>query len=952
MVSGVIKDLSNATPLPFANVVLKGTTVGTTTDLNGEYRLPLSPGTYTLVASFIGYEKLEQEITIDKSQNEKLDFELKAESIMGEEVIVTAMMRGQKSAINSQLNAAGIINAVSEEQIQELPDANAGEALGRLPGISLKRSGGEAQNIVLRGLNEKFSMIQLNGIAVPSTGSDTRGVDLSLFSINSLAGIEVSKALTSDMDADAIAGVVNMVTKKASSEQKITIDLGGGYNTLENSAAQFDLGLRYNKRLFKDILGLQASVTAEQKIRSNEQYAQGWDIRADSSWVITDLTLSYTDETRKRIGGNVLLDINTPDNGTIRFNNFYNRTDRDGVYYSRNYTTTSSVSYQIRDTERDIQSLNNALSGENYLGKLKINWGASHALTIGEKPYDHQMLFVEGGASGAGMQNLPSEVLKGPGDLLVPYAYNNFELAYLDRAYFEPSKSKDRDLVAYLDLERNFVLADKINVSLKTGGKYRNKNRSNVNEVYWAPYWVTPPKSFSQLEDGSIIPADYSNTSFANPVMVGGVNLSMMNFLDETPVSRSLFNGDYNLNPLINKSLAREWYATHKNGVSMDGSLGEYSPYHSGIMSNYEVIENIASGYAMTTINLGEMFRIIGGVRIEQEKNTYTAKYAPELSGFLTFDPTDVQDTTTSYTKTYLLPNAHIRFKPVKWFDIRFAATKTLARPDFTMRLPTLVVDRVGQTINRGNSNLNNTESWNYDLIASFYESKYGLFTVGGFMKHMDNSFYLLNNVRILTTQMALDYNLPQGYGSYTGFILNEPVNTNDTELKGIEFDLQANLKFLPGFLGNFLFRGNFTMIESTTHIPRFKINRDNSKFPPTDTPVFYETEETLEGQPSNFGNLVLGYDKGGFSGRLSIFFQDDYITSVSSNGLQDRMQKGYSKWDLALKQDIKKWNMEFMLNITNLSNMYEGTYYKYQNLDQGSMSYNMLIDLGVRINL
>ena len=137
---------------------------------------------------------------------------------MGEEVIVTAMMRGQRAAINSQLNAGGIVNVVSEEQIQELPDANAAEALGRLPGISLKRSGGEAQSVVLRGLNEKFSQIQLDGVPIPPTSAGSRGVDLSLFSINSLAGIEVTKALTPDMDADAIAGSVNLVTRKASSK--------------------------------------------------------------------------------------------------------------------------------------------------------------------------------------------------------------------------------------------------------------------------------------------------------------------------------------------------------------------------------------------------------------------------------------------------------------------------------------------------------------------------------------------------------------------------------------------------------------------------------------------------------------------------------------------------------------------------------------------------------------
>lgn len=953
MISGVVTDAKSGSPLPFSTIAIKSTTTGTTTDLNGGYNLPLSPGNYALVASFLGYQNQEKQVVIDDEKNVTVNFELTSESIMGEEIVVTGMLLGQKSAISSQLNAAGIVNAVSEEQIQELPDANAGDALGRLPGISLKRSGGEAQNIVLRGLNEKFSMIQLNGVAIPSTGGESRGVDLSLFSLNSMAGIEVTKALTPDMDADAIAGAVNLVTKKASKEPKLRIDLGGGYNMLENSANQYNAGLRYNRRLFNDFLGLQASVTGEKRIRSNEKYSQNWAIAGRDEPIISDFILTYSDESRKRLGGSLLLDISTPDQGTIRFNNFYNRTDRDAVVYSRSYiVSTQDVNYKIQDSERDIQTINNSLSGENFLKKIKITWGGAHALSIGNTGYDHSLQFYEGGTTTTGIKNYPKDILNGPGELVIPYGHDNFREAFLYLAYFEPSKSKDQDYTAYLNLERNLELTNNINISLKTGAKYKYKNRINNKDVFRSPYWVNQPKDYSLLEDGSIVPSDYSNTSFANLEMVGGTNVSMANFLANELPNRELFSSKFSLYPLLDQELAREWYATHNNGVSSDGSLKEYSLYHSGLMRNYEVSEKVSAGYAMATINLGKMIRIIGGIRIEQEENRYLAKYAPEITNFFTFDESSVLDTINNYTATYILPNLHVKFKPTDWFDLRCAATKTLARPDFTMRLPTLVVDRVNRTINRGNSFLNNTEAWNYDVIASFYKSKYGLFTVSGFMKKMDNVFYMLNDVRILNSEMAEDYSFPQGYGTYVGFILNEPQNTNNTEVKGLEFDLQANLKFLPGFLGNFILRGNFTAIKSVTYIPRYNFETDESVFPPTLSPVFYESEETLEGQPSKFGNIALGYDKGGFSGRLSVFFQGDYVNSVSSNKDLDVLQKGYSKWDLALKQEIEKFNMEVMLNISNISNMQEGTYYRFHNLDKESSIYNMLIDLGLRITL
>ena len=233
LIAGVVSDSVVNLPLTAATVFLEGSTTGAITNLNGEYRIPLEPGTYVVVASYLGYEDQKKSVILTDDQIVNLDFNLNPQAIMGQEVVVTAQYLGQRAAINSQLNADGIVNIVAEAQIQELPDVNAAEALSRLPGISIKRSGGEAQKIVLRGLNESFSMIQLDGVPIPATDAGARGVDLSLFSINSLAGIEVSKALTPDMDADAVAGVVNLVTRKASNEPELRIDLATGYNKLE-----------------------------------------------------------------------------------------------------------------------------------------------------------------------------------------------------------------------------------------------------------------------------------------------------------------------------------------------------------------------------------------------------------------------------------------------------------------------------------------------------------------------------------------------------------------------------------------------------------------------------------------------------------------------------------------------------------------------------------------------
>src|SRR3972149_1951540 len=84
--------------------------------------------------------------------NVQLNIGLKQIILEGEAVVITAQMRGQLAAINQQITAKTIVNVVSEEKIKELPDANAAEAIGRLPGVSLLRSGGEGNRVILRGM--------------------------------------------------------------------------------------------------------------------------------------------------------------------------------------------------------------------------------------------------------------------------------------------------------------------------------------------------------------------------------------------------------------------------------------------------------------------------------------------------------------------------------------------------------------------------------------------------------------------------------------------------------------------------------------------------------------------------------------------------------------------------------------------------------------------------------
>ncbi len=196
---GRVKDAQTGESLPSANVTLEGTGLGAAADINGKYVIRNVPaGSYTLRASYIGYKSTEVHVDIKEETTVTHDFALENVGIKGEGITVTAQASGQDQAINHQLVASQIVSVVSAARIQELPDANAAESVGRLPGVSILRSGGEGTQVVVRGLQPKYNAITVDGVRMASSSAGDRSADLSMISPNMLEDIEVTKTVTPD----------------------------------------------------------------------------------------------------------------------------------------------------------------------------------------------------------------------------------------------------------------------------------------------------------------------------------------------------------------------------------------------------------------------------------------------------------------------------------------------------------------------------------------------------------------------------------------------------------------------------------------------------------------------------------------------------------------------------------------------------------------------------------
>lgn len=1007
---GKVVDSLTAEPLIGANVVVMGTSLGAATDLYGEFKIQNLPaGVIKLKISFIGYKQTIVETVITDGGANSVDIRLRPDVVIGEEIVVRGQALGQAAAINQQITANTIINVISEEKIQSMPDANAAEAIGRLPGVALQRSGGEANKIVMRGMSDKFSVVTVDGVRLAPTDPDSRGVDLSAISQGSLAGVELFKALTPDKDGDAIAGSVNLVTKKAPETRLLRLDSKGAYNELMKTGSQYDFGLRYGERFLNNVLGVQVTGNAEKRDRSNESIDVNYLFRENSLGAtiheMNDFILDHNQETRFRNGGSLLLDINTPDDGCIRINNIYNQTNRDYATYERHYPTTGQansnaggVPYSVRYREQEINTFNSSIRGENNLfSLLHADWGVSFAQSKSENPYDFDLEFSEPGniqldslgnkVYVSGMKAVPTSVIRGsnPEDI-IPYAINNFQKATASYGYYRNQKNLDKERTAFLDLSGKYeldILGADLTGEVKGGGKYRYKNRFKQSSELLANYYNTPLTQTYGNQAGVSVGNDvykvniprFAGTQFANLYTsdIRGGYFLVTNFMNQPYSNRNLFD-TYNLYPMIDPNAIKAWYSLNSNEANA-GLTPEFFVNNQTGLDYYDIIERVWGSYLMNTTNIGQRITLIFGARVEGEDNDYKSKMSVGPISGPTMSNGTIKDTSASHTETVWLPNVQMSVRPTDFLTVRAAAYKALARPDFNARLNKYVLTNSnGVTLTLGNSNLMAAKAWNYELNTSFFSNDLGLFTISGFYKEIEDMYHTLTNAStvndtlikyVFHTQWTLPSSLKDTYYSLT-----YPYNSaKPTKVWGFEIEHQTTFKYfgellnLP-FMKNIVLNYNFSLMKSETYV--YETMKDSIQqlvTPPRGNPYYIykptskliERKDKLEGQPEFFGNIALGYDMGNFSVRLSLFFQAEYTSSFSLTGQSDQVQGKFSRLDLACKYELNQ-NLSFFFNVNNITNTEESTYIQ-NHIDNWKVlntkeRYGLTSDLGVRLAL
>jgi len=978
---GSVADSLSGETLIGANVYLLGTAFGSATDREGKYAISRIPdGRYVLRVSYIGYKSRDVDVSVSTDIVRVVNVALLPDIILGEEVVVTAQVRGQMAAINQQISSNTVVNVVSEERIQELPDVNAAEVIGRMPGVSVLRSGGEANKVVLRGLSDKYSTVTIDGVKIPPTDADSRGVDLSTIAQGSLAGIELYKALTPDLDADAIAGSVNLVTRKAPSERLIRLDARGDYNHLMKSYDQYDLAFRFGERFFGEMVGVQLTGNLERRNRSSERinidYNQGLD--GGKNYEISDFLLEFTNEIRTRHGAGILFDFNTPDSGSVRFHNIYSNTKRNYLESTRNYPfgTGVLITYAARDREKEINTFNSSLHGDNHLFGLNVTWGISFAQSVAEFPYDYAIDFLEPsfldpvtGKRISGMLNTPS--IKERPEQLIPFALNNYGVAYVNNAYYRSEENLDKERTGFLNIARTYTIGNVISGELKGGGKHKYKDRLKESSELYAPYYLGFWRDYTRMPDGSLQKKNFRGTWF-EPFTVrfdqtGGLsrNPFASDFLNVAPDTRDLYS-KYTLAPIVNRYALRLWYELNKHGVDVLGRSPEYYNNPAVETDYYGIIERVSAGYVMNTLNFGRVVTLITGIRMEKEQNDYKSKFSPGSLGGFPIRSGAIRDTSAAHMETIWLPNFHLTVRPTDFMNVRFAAYRALARPDFNLRLEKYVAQGGGGVVSLllGNPRLKNAKAWNYEVNTSFFGNEIGLISVSAFYKEIKDMFHLLAGAGAMGNKLidSLGIGWKSPFAGGTQYSLTVPYNSSKpTRVWGFEFEHQMNFNFFPGVFRNIVLSYNASVVRSETHLISTVVETTYATIPgiPFPLPVYRsgvrETKQKLEGQPEFYGNISLGYDIGGFSARISLFHQSEFNHSFSASRISDQVLNSFTRLDFVVKQQITE-NISVMLNLNNLTSVEEKntifnriTGWKLLNTSE---IYGLTADLGVRVTL
>ena len=695
-IAGTITDKElNNEPLPFANVLIQGTTKGTTSDFDGLFELvDLEPGTYSVLFSFLGYETITlSDLVVEAGKVTTVNVPMSANAgVELEGVTVTTVARkdSEVALLLDQKKAIEIKESIGSEQLGKIGVSDVATATTKISGVSSSQASGD---VFVRGLGDRYLLTTLNGLPVPSDDVQKKNIDLGLFPTRIIQNVGVSKTYSVSSSADQTSGTIDITSRELSGQNELSVGfrVGGNSNVLQsgvrdnfrispNSRAtdygffNVDVPTRelitrqsWNTLQQNNPVDYRLSLTAGTKIKENfsifftgsqsnsYEYTQGLFREFGRGALRDTITDATTYNSRTNTTGLLDLSYKINDKNKVKSSTFFVNTLSDQVFEGGRNGEASifeeteppeGLSQFIRDQNLKQTTLFvTQLMGTHQLGeKNTLEWAAGYNQVDADEPnrirnevnFDSDGTFVQLGRTGDFQQRKSKQEIE--------------DIEYNGRI---------TDIFRVIDKENTAF-------NIKFGVNYRNKKRD----------------FFSQF-----IGVTETSRNAINPTSIDNLGAVF--------IQSNFNNGLLDLEVLLPDSYG--------------GTLDSQSAF-------------VDFNVALTKWNFN------AGLRYQ----------ADDID--VTYDVGNINPRQGQVNKTYenLYPSANIKYTLSDESALRLAVSSTITLPEFKEIAPFEYVAPTGQ-VTRGNIDIEASRNINYDLKWEYFPSAGELFSVAAFYKDISD---------------------------------------------------------------------------------------------------------------------------------------------------------------------------------------------------------------------
>jgi len=852
---GVVKSRKDGETLLEALVTVLGKKDYSTTDVDGRFRVELPPGTYQLRVQYELHRPARvKNVRVVAGKLARIDVVLDPDDTAIEEVTAVEAEVERASAATQlflRKNAAQASDSVGAQDIAKTPDRNAADAVRRVVGTTVV----DGRYVFVRGLGDRYTNSMLNGSPLPSPEPDRQAVPLDMFPTLVLADLTVSKTFTPDMPGDFAGGSLNIHTRDLPSKFLFQATLGAGFNTVSTFGSRLSypggstdwLGLDDGGRKLPPQIPA-ARVTriladgslnpnlndAGRAINTPMQSDRTFNLpNGNGSMVIGDsfklganknhvfgymVGATYTRRFQKREGEIIRtfgVDASRPGE-LIRYNDYRAETGFDTVTWS----SLGTVSYAY-GTDHKISLT--GLYSRNAEKEARVIEGFNEEQ--GANVYDERLRFVNRALAYGQLRGEHRFRSLGAAEL-------SWTALYARATLSDPNL---RETVYVADPERGLSFRESTQSGQHFYAAQGETTRSGGID------WTQPllkGENATKLKMGGM--ATLRGRSF---------NARRFRFLRNPSADPAIF-----------RRPANEIFTDENVGSVIE--LEEWTRPTDAYAAQY----NVYAGYAMADVALSSRLRLVAGQRIEAARQT--------IQSFDPFSP-DSERVESKLNKTDLLPSANIIVKIMQDSNLRFSATRTVARPQLRELAPFVFTDFFGAREILGNPDLDRTRIVNLDARWEMFPRVGEVLAVSVFHKRFENP---IEQIILPTSRGVISYQNARG-----------AVNT------GIEVEARKALDFLSPRLKELSLLTNVTVVYSRVELD------------PEQAGIQTSSSRPLAGQSPYVVNVALDWNHESTKTRARVLYNvaGERIAQVGSNGVPDTYEQPRHLVDLSVAQGI-----------------------------------------------